>query len=94
MKSEAAGRAAHQGLAGRLILFDLDGTLVDSTPGIWASVRVAAAELGRPEPTPEQLRGMVGPPLEDGFALVHPGGGADRAEDRLTSGCRAPWTPC
>ncbi|MGY1639583.1 HAD hydrolase-like protein [Geodermatophilus sp. SYSU D00703] len=54
----------------RLVLFDLDGTLVDSTPGIWASVRVAAAALGRSEPTPEQLRGMVGPPLQDGFALV------------------------
>jgi phosphoglycolate phosphatase len=54
----------------RLVLFDLDGTLVDSTPGIWASVRVAAAALGLPEPTPEQLREMVGPPLQDGFALV------------------------
>jgi phosphoglycolate phosphatase len=54
----------------RLVLFDLDGTLVDSTPGIWASVRVAAAELGLPEPTAEQLRQMVGPPLQDGFALV------------------------
>jgi phosphoglycolate phosphatase len=56
--------------AGRLVLFDLDGTLVDSSPGIHASVRFAAAELGRPEPTPQQLRGMVGPPLQDGFALV------------------------
>jgi phosphoglycolate phosphatase len=54
----------------RLVLFDLDGTLVDSTPGIWASVRVAAAALGLPAPTPEQLRQMVGPPLQDGFALV------------------------
>jgi phosphoglycolate phosphatase len=54
----------------RLVLFDLDGTLVDSTPGIWASIRVAAAELGLPEPTPEQLRDMVGPPLEDGFAMI------------------------
>jgi len=54
----------------RLVLFDLDGTLVDSTPGIWASVRVAAAELGLPEPTPGQLRAMVGPPLEDGFAAA------------------------
>jgi phosphoglycolate phosphatase len=67
---EAAADAPHQGLARRLVLFDLDGTLVDSTPGIWASVRAAAAALGRPEPTPEQLRGMVGPPLQDGFALV------------------------
>jgi len=59
-----------EGLASRLVLFDLDGTLVDSTPGIWASVRVAAAELGLPEPTPGQLRSMVGPPLEDGFAAA------------------------
>jgi phosphoglycolate phosphatase len=54
----------------RLVLFDLDGTLVDSTPGIWASVQVAAAALGLPSPTPDQLRQMVGPPLQDGFALV------------------------
>ena len=70
MKIEAVGRGPHQGLARRLVLFDLDGTLVDSTPGIWSSVRAAAAELGLPEPTPEQLRGMVGPPLQDGFAVV------------------------
>ena len=70
MKIEASDRRPHQGLARRLVLFDLDGTLVDSTPGIWASVSAAAAALGLPEPTPEQLRGMVGPPLQDGFALV------------------------
>jgi phosphoglycolate phosphatase len=57
-------------VAGRLVLFDLDGTLVDSSPGIFASVRFAAAELGLPVPTAQQLRGMVGPPLQDGFALV------------------------
>ena len=56
--------------AGRLVLFDLDGTLVDSEPGIFASVLSAAATLGLPEPTAEQLRAMVGPPLQDGFALV------------------------
>jgi phosphoglycolate phosphatase len=54
----------------RLVLFDLDGTLVDSTPGIFSSVRFAAAELGLPEPDGEQLRQMVGPPLQEGFALV------------------------
>jgi phosphoglycolate phosphatase len=57
-------------LHGRLVLFDLDGTLVDSTPGIWSSVRAAAAALGLAEPTPAQLRAMVGPPLQDGFAVV------------------------
>ena len=57
-------------LSGRLVLFDLDGTLVDSSPGIFSSVRHAAAALGLPVPTPAQLRAMVGPPLQDGFALV------------------------
>ncbi len=51
-----------------MVLFDLDGTLVDSTQGIWTSTRAAAAELGLPEPTEAQLRSMVGPPLQDGFA--------------------------
>jgi len=54
----------------RLILFDLDGTLVDSAPGIHASVRVAVAAVGLPEPSTPQVRAMVGPPLQDGFALV------------------------
>lgn len=55
-------------LAGRLVLFDLDGTLVDSSPGIFSSVRYAAGALGLPAPTEAQLRAMVGPPLQDGFA--------------------------
>jgi phosphoglycolate phosphatase len=63
----------------RLVLFDLDGTLVDSTPGIWASVRFAAAELGLPEPTAAQLGRMVGPPLQDGFAQVLGVADVDRA---------------
>jgi phosphoglycolate phosphatase len=58
------------GLRGRLVLFDLDGTLVDSSPGISSSVRHAAAVLGLPQPTPDQVRAMIGPPLQDGFALV------------------------
>jgi phosphoglycolate phosphatase len=58
------------GAVSRLVLFDLDGTLVDSTPGIWASVRFAATRLGLPEPTREQLTAMVGPPLQDGFAVA------------------------
>ncbi len=59
------------------MLFDLDGTLVDSTPGIWTSIRAAAAELGLPEPTGAQLRSMVGPPLWEGFAAAFGIGGDD-----------------
>jgi phosphoglycolate phosphatase len=65
--SRTAGR---EGVRARLVLFDLDGTLVDSAPGIGASIRIAAAELGLPEPTPDQLRSMVGPPLQEGFATT------------------------
>jgi phosphoglycolate phosphatase len=54
----------------RLVLFDLDGTLVDSAPGIWSSVRAAAVELGLPAPTPAQLTAMIGPPLQEGFATA------------------------
>jgi phosphoglycolate phosphatase len=61
----------------RLVLFDLDGTLVDSAPGIHASVRFAVAELGLPDPTTAQLRAMVGPPLQEGFALGFGLSGAD-----------------
>ena len=61
----------------RLVLFDLDGTLVDSAPGIHASVRVAVAALGLAEPAPAQLQAMVGPPLQDGFALVFGLGSAE-----------------
>jgi phosphoglycolate phosphatase len=53
-----------------LILFDLDGTLVDSGPGIRASVRHAAAAVGVPEPTPEQLRRLIGPPFPAAFRDV------------------------
>ncbi len=67
-------------LAGRLVLCDRDGTLVDSSPGIWASVRAAAAALALPEPTPAQLRAMVGPPLQDGLTVLGvPAGDVPRA---------------
>jgi len=74
----------------RLVLFDMDGTLVDSTPGIWASIRVAAAALGLPEPTPGQLRSMVGPPLQDGFAGAYGLAGDD--VDRAVAAYRAHYS--
>jgi phosphoglycolate phosphatase len=77
-------------MAGRLVLFDLDGTLVDSTPGIWASIRVAAAELGLAAPTSAQLRSMVGPPLQEGFAAAFGLTGAD--VDRAVSAYRAHYS--
>jgi phosphoglycolate phosphatase len=49
------------------ILFDLDGTIVDSAPGITATLAYTFAELGWPVPPQEELLGYVGPPILDSF---------------------------
>src|ERR1041385_7217811 len=46
----------------RNYFFDLDGTLVDSAPGIALSVRAALAALRFPPPR-EEVRGLIGPPI-------------------------------
>lgn len=50
-----------------VVLFDLDGTLTDSAPGILNSVCYACRKLNLPEPPPETLRRFLGPPLLDSF---------------------------
>lgn len=49
------------------ILFDLDGTIADSAPGITASLAYMFEKLGRPIPTSDELRAWVGPPILDSF---------------------------
>ena len=48
-----------------VVLFDLDGTLTDSAPGIHAGFRHALASVGAPAPSEQQLSLVVGPPLID-----------------------------
>lgn len=51
------------------ILFDLDGTLIDSGPGIIKSVSYALEQMGLPIPENRQELGkFVGPPLHVSFA--------------------------
>jgi phosphoglycolate phosphatase len=45
------------------LLFDLDGTLVDSAPGICASAHAACVALGYPVPAAEVFRSRIGLPL-------------------------------
>ena len=48
----------------RLFLFDLDGTLVDTSPGILEALRRMEQEVGA-EPLPQKtLEKFIGPPLE------------------------------
>ncbi|SEP05958.1 phosphoglycolate phosphatase [Luteibacter sp. UNC138MFCol5.1] len=46
-----------------LVLFDLDGTLIDSALGIFAGVRHSLAAVGAEAPDDAALRSWIGPPL-------------------------------
>jgi phosphoglycolate phosphatase len=45
------------------VLFDLDGTLTDSAPGLVSCIRYALDELGIEPPDAETMRTFLGPPL-------------------------------
>src|SRR5699024_9846825 len=51
-----------------LVLLDLDGTLMDSAPGIISSVVHAFETHVLPVPSPDDLRRFVGPPIGESFA--------------------------
>ncbi len=51
-------------------LFDLDGTLVESGPGIIANIRHAMDAIGRPLAPERDLTWVIGPPLRDIFARL------------------------
>src|SRR5437016_6013245 len=52
------------------LLFDLDGTLVDSLPGISRCINDALTTLGRDPVVDAQLRAFVGAPLATIFAAL------------------------
>lgn len=49
------------------LMFDLDGTIINSQSGIFASVRYALDKMGLPPMSDEQLRPFIGPPLQHSF---------------------------
>ncbi len=56
----------------RLAVFDCDGTLVDSGHSIVACMREACGRFGYEKPTPDDIRRMVGLPLEDAISGLFP----------------------
>lgn len=52
------------------ILFDLDGTLTDSGPGIMNGFRFATKKMGKEVTDEELLRKFVGPPLKNSFGRI------------------------
>lgn len=51
----------------KYILFDFDGTLVDSSEGIFKSLTYAFENMGHGTPSEELLKKFVGPPLHYSF---------------------------
>jgi phosphoglycolate phosphatase len=55
-----------------LIVFDMDGTLIDSQAAILDAMEAAFASVGRPAPASADILGIVGLSLETGIARLAP----------------------
>lgn len=80
--TSSAGEPPH------LLIFDLDGTLIDSAAGTLASFRHAMEAVGAPVPGGDLVARIVGPPLND---TMHNLGLGGRAEDAIAE-YRADYT--
>src|SRR5690349_7137637 len=56
-----------------LLVFDWDGTLMDSAAAIAASLQAACRDLGLPAPSEEQARYVIGLGLNDAMSHILPG---------------------
>lgn len=63
----------------RLLLVDLDGTLIDPAEGIIASFQHALGEAGVEVPPADQLGWVIGPPLRKTFPRYVPEDAVERA---------------
>jgi phosphoglycolate phosphatase len=68
------------------LIFDLDGTLTDSKPGILGCLRKVLDERGMPDPGP--LDRFIGPPVEEWVTYLLPGG-TQQEHDALANDYRA-----
>lgn len=56
-----------------LVVFDWDGTLLDSAAAIAACIQAAARDMGVPEPSEEEAKHVIGLGLTDALARAMPG---------------------
>lgn len=68
----------------KYILFDLDGTLTESDPGITRSIQYALEKHNMPCPPLEDLKIFVGPPLGEMFMEIF-GVTKEKADEMLVS---------
>ena len=67
----------------RLVIFDCDGTLVDSQWTIIGAMRKAFDNLGLSRPTDDAVRRVVGLSLHESMARLHPRGTGDQHEEMI-----------
>ncbi|MDX1374417.1 MAG: HAD-IA family hydrolase [Burkholderiales bacterium] len=63
----------------RLIVFDWDGTLIDSAATIVECIQAASRDMGLPVPTPERASHVIGLGLHDALRIAVPDLQAERA---------------
>lgn len=68
-----------------LIIFDLDGTLIDSVALIVETVTDAFAAIGEPVPTEAAIRSISGITARDAMAILAPDAPQDRVDQILES---------
>jgi len=79
------GFACYRQIMMRSILLDLDGTLVDSYPGIRASCLTALLALGHAPDDSLDMRGLIGPPLEDVMQVLLQSYGDNRVGEAVAA---------
>ena len=52
----------------KLVVFDLDGTLLDTSEGILSAAKYAITNFGRDLPSQKVLDSYIGPPIQQSFA--------------------------
>lgn len=69
----------------RSVLLDLDGTLIDSQPGISASCLAALRSLGHRPDESLDVSGIIGPPLEELMQILLRSYGDDRVGEAVAA---------
>ncbi|RFB81548.1 HAD family hydrolase [Methylovirgula sp. 4M-Z18] len=73
----------------RLVIFDLDGTLINSAEMIVAAKREAFAAVGWPAPPRAELLGAVGLSVPENFRML---AGAEAPYEEMGAAYKAAWT--
>ncbi len=62
------------------VIFDMDGTVMDTSCGVMRSVQYALREMGLPDDDLERIRKFIGPPLYEAFSEYYGMNDADATE--------------